>query len=232
MVTWQAVVMMKASVLALVLANLVPVGGVILLDWQVYDVLLLYWAENVVIGIINVARMAVSEGGIVIPRVAEQQFKRSLTDTQAAKLALISKGLKFFLIPFFILHYGMFCFGHFFAINAIFGDELNAGSASILGIIDSWDKALWVAILAIFASHMISFFVNFIGAQEYQRTDLRQLMQRPYGRVIALHLTVIIGAGLTLWLGSPIYMLVVLVVIKIGIDLKMHTAERQKFSIS
>jgi hypothetical protein len=232
MAAWQAVVMMKVSSLALVLANLVPVGGVLLLDWQVYDVLLLYWAENVVIGIINVARMAACKGGIGIPRVTEQQIQASLSDTQAAKLSLISKGLKFFLIPFFIFHYGMFCFGHFAAINAIFGDELNSASVSLLVVVGSWDKVLWLAILAIFASHMISFFLNFIGGQEYQRTDLRQLMQRPYGRIIALHLTVILGAGLTMWLGSPIYMLVVLVAIKIGIDLKMHTAERQKFSIS
>ena len=211
--------MMKVSSLALVLANLVPLGGVFLLDWQVYDVLLLYWAENVVIGIINVVRMATCKGGSVIPRMAEQQIMTNLTDTQAAKLSLISKGLKF-------------CFAHYAAINAIFGGELNTGSASILGIVDSWDQALWLAILAVLASHTISFFVNFIGGQEYLRTDLRQLMQRPYGRIIALHLTVILGAGLTLWLGSPIYMLVVLVVIKIGIDLKMHTAERQKFAMS
>lgn len=224
--------MMKVSSLALVMANLVPLGGVFLLDWQVYDVLLLYWAENVVIGVINVARMATCKGGSVIPRVAEQQIRASLTDTQATKLSLISKGLKFFLIPFFVVHYGMFCFAHYSAINAIAGSELNTGSASILGIAASWDRALWLAILAVLASHTISFFVNFIGGQEYLRTDLRQLMQRPYGRIIALHLTVILGAGLTLWLGSPIYMLVVLVLIKIGIDLKMHTAERQKFALS
>jgi hypothetical protein len=225
----------RASSLALILANLVPLGGVLLFDWQVYDVLLLYWAENVVIGVINVARMIVCKGGMIFPRDAEEQMKLSMTDTQATTMSLVSmsmvsRSIKFFLIPFFILHYGMFCFGHLSAINAIFGGELDAGSSLSQGIGVHWDSALWLAILAVFLSHMISFFLNFIGKQEYQRTDLRQLMQRPYGRIIALHVAVVLGAGLTLWLGSPVYMLVVLVAFKIGIDLKMHAAERQKFS--
>jgi hypothetical protein len=35
-----------------------------------------------------------------------------------------------------------------------------------------------------------------------------------------------------MWLGSPVYLLVALVVIKVAIDLKLHGLERQKFSIA
>jgi hypothetical protein len=219
--------MRNASSLALILANLVPLGGVLLLDWQVYDVVMLYWAENVVIGIINILRMARCKGGLLLPAKAEQQIGLSLTETQATKLSLITGGLIFFLIPFFVFHYGMFCYGHLMAITAIFGD----GPSSVMAIAKGWEPAFWLAIAAIFASHLISFGLNFIGAGEYRRTNLRQLMQRPYGRIVALHLAVIFGAALIMWLGSPVYMLVVLVIIKIAIDLKMHTVERLKFSV-
>ena len=37
------------SAWVLIAANLIPVGGVLLLGWGVFDVLLLYWTENVVI---------------------------------------------------------------------------------------------------------------------------------------------------------------------------------------
>ena len=223
---------LKASSLALVLANLIPLGGVFLLDWQVYDVVMLYWAENVVIGLINVFRMALCKGGLMLPPGAEQQIRQSLTNTQSRTLSLISGGLKFFLIPFFIFHYGMFCYGHLMAVTSIFSDERVGGQSSVLAIAKSWEPAFWLAIAAIFLSHLISFALNFIGAGEFRRTNLRQLMQRPYGRIIALHLAIIFGAALTMWLGSPVYMLVILIMIKIAVDLKMHTAERQKFLIA
>ncbi len=43
---------LRPSAIVLVLVNLLPLGGVLALDWQVFDVLLLYWSENVVIGVV------------------------------------------------------------------------------------------------------------------------------------------------------------------------------------
>ena len=41
----------RASSLVLILANLIPVIGVLLYEWDVLSILLLYWAESVVIGL-------------------------------------------------------------------------------------------------------------------------------------------------------------------------------------
>ena len=54
-------------------------------------------------------------------------------------------------------------------------------------------------------------------------------MKRPYGRIIVLHVTIIFGAALIQWLGSPVSMLVVLVATKILLDLRLHLAERDHF---
>lgn len=195
----------RPSYVVLVLANLVPLAGVFLLDWQVFDVLMLYWAENVVIGVINVLRMAVS-----------------------------GRGSKFFLIPFFIVHYGMFCYGHLAAVTGIFSDAMGAATAReyFFGMPAdvAWQSPLWIAIAAIAASHLFSFFGNFIAGEEYRRTTTEKLMNRPYGRIVVLHFAIIIGAALIQWLGSPIMMLVVLVAAKIAFDLRLHIAEREKFS--
>lgn len=196
--------LLRPSSIALVFANLVPLAGVFLLDWKVFDILMLYWAENVVIGVVNVLRMAVCRSG--------------------------AKG---FLIPFFVVHYGMFCYGHLLAVTSIFS-ETGGGAAAwqyLLGmpIADAWKSALWMAIAAIMASHLFSFFGNFVASGEYRRTTVRALMKRPYGRIIVLHVAVIIGAALIQWLGSPVMMLVVLVAAKIALDLRLHLAERNKF---
>ena len=195
---------LRLSVIALVIANLVPLAGVLFFEWRVFDVLMLYWVENVVIGVINVLRMAVCQGPS-----------------------------KLFLMPFFTMHYGLFCYGHLMAITGLFSDSL--GSADtwqyFLGVplAEAWRSPLWIAIVGIAASHLLSFFSNFIAAGEYQRTSADELMHRPYGRIVVLHVAIILGAALIQWLGSPVSMLVVLVVAKIALDLRFHIAERDKF---
>ena len=51
-----------AAVIALVLANLLPLVGVVFLGWSLLTVLLLYWLENGIVGAYNVARMALAGG--------------------------------------------------------------------------------------------------------------------------------------------------------------------------
>ena len=196
--------LLRPSSIALVLANLVPLGGVFLLDWQVFDILMLYWAENVVIGVVNVLRMAVS-----------------------------GNGSKWFMIPFFAMHYGLFCFGHLSAVTGIFSDTLESVTAWQYFLADplavAWKSPLWLGVAAIAASHLFSFFANFIAGGEYRRTTVTELMRRPYGRIIVLHVAIILGAALIQWLGSPVMMLVVLIAAKIALDLRLHLAEREKF---
>lgn len=195
----------RPSSIVLVLANLVPLAGVFLLDWQVLDILILYWAENVIIGILNVLRMAV---------------------TGARD--------KWFLMPFFAVHYGIFCFGHLMAIIGIFDPpggsdavwQLFFGTAATEVV----HSPLWIAVGAIAISHLFSFFGNFIAGGEYRRTSPSALMGRPYGRIVVLHVAVLFGAALIQWLGNPVVMLLVLIAAKTVLDLKLHASEREIFS--
>lgn len=198
----------RLSAMVLVVANLVPLAGVFFLGWRVFDVLMLYWVENVVIGVINVLRMAVCHG-------------RS----------------KWFLMVFFAVHYGFFCFGHLAALIGLFGDSLSVTNAwdyffaaPVAGGLGAhWQTMQWVAAACIAASHLFSYFSNFIAAGEYRRTTVNTLMMRPYGRIVVLHVSIILGAALIEWLGSPVAMLVVLVAAKTGLDLRYHLSERKLF---
>ena len=196
----------RPSSIVLVLANLVPLAGVLLLDWQVFDILILYWAENVIIGVVNVLRMAV---------------------TGARD--------KWFLMPFFAIHYGIFCFGHLMAILGVFDPP--GGSDAVWQLFFGMTPAevvrspLWIAMSAIAISHLFSFFGNFIAGGEYRRTSAGTLMGRPYGRIVVLHVAVLFGAALVQWLGSPVVMLLVLIAAKTVLDLKLHASEREIFSM-
>lgn len=84
---------------------------------------------------------------------------------------------------------------------------------------------LFIPTLSLFASHFISYLVNFIGHREYAGITPEILMFQPYGRVIVLHLVVLLGGMLVEFLGAPIFALILLIVLKIAMDLAAHERE-------
>jgi hypothetical protein len=204
----------------LIAANLIPVGGVFVLGWGVFDVLLLYWTENVVIGFFNVLRMLMAQPANAVSWLA-----------------------KFVLVPFFIVHYGMFTAGHGFFLVALFQEEaagwnLQGPSGSISqtmfeivnGVISQPGALLVVGSLLL--SHGYSFVVNYIGNGENTRASLQRLMSQPYARVVVMHLTIIGMGFLVVLTGTRSVGVVLLVALKIGVDLRAHRAEHRRLSPS
>ncbi len=86
------------STLLLVAVNLLPLAGVLFFGWSVYEVVLLFWAENLVIGLYTVARM--------VTLLRRNGDRRMLL-----------------LIPFFCLHFGAFTLGHLVFVIFMFRPE-------------------------------------------------------------------------------------------------------------
>lgn len=86
------------SSLVLIGVNLIPLYGVLKLGWPVFPILLLFWLENVVIGILNALRMLLAD-----PR------------------DLVLWASKVFMVPFFCIHYGMFTAIHGLFVVRLFG---------------------------------------------------------------------------------------------------------------
>ena len=184
----------------LICANLVPLAGVLLFDWDLAQIMVLFWAENAVVGIYAVLKLAVI-----------QRWGVLLTG------------------PLFIGHFGGFMAIHFLVVYHLFVRGIAAkdpepAAATALAALFA---PLWSAVMAMLVSHGVSFFSNFIGRREYLgRTGIRQ-MAEPYRRVGLLHVTLILGGFAVMALGQPIYALLVLVVLKITIDLRAHLRERR-----
>jgi hypothetical protein len=198
----------KPSVVVLILANLVPLFGVIFLDWKVFPLMLLFWIENVIVGIFNVFKMLTCQ-----PEKPEKW---------AAKAAAI---------PFFCVHYGMFTLVHGLFVFFMFGGMMDDDSffpkpSTIVNAMGGF-QIFW-AVLALFLSHSVSFFMNFIGKGEFKKSSLNQLMSEPYTRVVILHLTIIFGGFLMMFLGSPIAGLILLIAIKTIVDIRAHLKQHNK----
>lgn len=198
---------MTPSLLALGLANALPIAGVLLLGWKVFPLVLLYWLENVVVGGFNV-------GKLLLAQPQEPAY---------------SVG-KLFLIPFFIFHFGMFTLLHGVFVFALFGaktlprfDSLAELPAAIRAYHLGW------GVLALVVSHGLSFYWNYFENGEYRRASLPILMMQPYARLVVLHLAVLFGGWIVLTLGSPLLALLVLVALKTAADVRAHQAERHRF---
>lgn len=176
---------------ALIAANLVPLLGVAAFGWDLGLVFLLYWAESAVILVFSLV-----------------------------KVGLVARLAGLFLIPFFVVHTGVFMLGHLVFIGALFVDRPADGWSD-------WLADLGLGIAVLFLSHLVSFAVNTVWRGERQR-DANAVMKGFYGRIVVMHLTIIFGGFLAVALGSPTWAVALLVVLKTLSDAVAHLRERRK----
>jgi hypothetical protein len=200
------------AVVALVVANLVPLLGVLFLDWSVWNILVIYWLENGIVGFINVLKMTAATGEDAGPGPAFTVNGRPATSLSKPAL-----------VPFFVIHYGIFWFVHgiFVLTLPVF---LTLGSGTTLELDPG---AILLAAIALAISHGLSFLWNFLRGGEYRRVTAAGLMFAPYRRLIVLHLTIIFGAMAVLFTGAPAAVVAILVGIKTLLDLGLHLAEHR-----
>jgi hypothetical protein len=208
------------AIAMLVAANLVPLAGVLFFGWSLTTIVALYWLENGVVGAFALARIATAQGVDVDPGSVTINGRplsaAELRNPATARLVLM---------PFFVVHYGMFWLVHgifvWFALPQIF-DAMDGttGGPSLVSCL--------VVLPLLVLSHGASFVFNWwYGGERFTSSPSRE-MGAPYGRVVILHLTIVVGAFLVAMLGSPIWALVLLVVLKTGADLAAHLAERRR----
>lgn len=218
---WTSLLSPDASLATLIVANLLPLAGVLLFGWDAGVILVLYWAENLVVGFYNILKMLLARG--------------DEGSTVAAKL---------FLIPFFIFHFGGFCAVHGVFVD-LFASGLEAGGDAenffpdpdvwwgplmFVGLLVGVVQAMWVkyapqiffALLGLLVSHGVSFVQNYLWRGEYRERTVKRQMFQPYGRVALMHVAIIAAALPVMLLGSPLPLLVIIIALKIVIDSALH----------
>jgi hypothetical protein len=198
----------RLPILLLVAANGVPLIGALFFDWDVFKILLLFWFENVIIGIFGIARLVVAErSGNAIGGLAKPLF--------------------------FLVHYGGFMFGHLMLLFSLFSPgaegsgELESPDQLYAVLMSDW---LWVSVLALFISHAWSFAENFLGRNEYEHLKSSDAMALPYRRMMITHIALLLGGLLLERTGQPLFGLVLLVLMKIALDVTFHKREHERLA--
>lgn len=199
----------RISLALLIAANLLPLIGVLLWDWDVFFLLLLFWCENVIIGLFGIARM-------IVAGTTESTFE----------------GL--FLPVFFLAHYGGFMFGHFMVLFGMYSGSLE--DAGIVAEPADYYRVVienlnWVVLLALFISHGWSFVENFMGNQEHEKLSPKEAMALPYRRMFITHVALILGGFFLIETGQPLAGLILLILMKIAMDVTFHRREHQRLGV-
>ena len=194
----------------MLLANLVPLYGAIFEHSSVLNILRIYWAENVIIGVITVLEMGT---------VSATSISGAVTGVPV--------------IAFFCVHYGLFTTTHGALIRAIF-DQGPFPHGAIRH--DYWPSffepftpghALFYPVLSICVARFNSFVFDFLGGGEYRAVSIGILMLRPYGRVMILHVVLLLGGFLAVLAGSPWVAVAVLVLVKTAIEVALRGYTRR-----
>jgi hypothetical protein len=216
LVAWYRIGSSVGAVVALIVANAIPLVGVLFLGWNVWTILTIYWLENGVVGVFNVLKMAKAAGPEPTGRAATLYNGRPVANTAAAKATLI---------PFFLVHYGIFWVVH--GIFVLTLPQFQAFGGESAGLRND-PLAVAIVLIGMVISHGVSYRYNYIGRGEYLRTSVSAQMSAPYGRLIVLHLTIIVGGLAIAMTGAPSAAVLILVLLKTALDLGLHLNEHRE----
>jgi hypothetical protein len=190
---------------ALVLAlNALPIWGVLAGDWSIAALMVLFWLENAFAGIGIAARMLLLPGPNVV------------------------HGMKFVLLPFFLIHYGGFTAIHGVFVFTMFAKDFSLGAqpgfwwavlaAAIVQGWQAWQKHRAYVPPQWSDEQRAAGHKDPLMARR-QVLPLMRLMSEPYLRVGILHVVIVIGGMIALALGAPIAALLLLIALKIAYEL-------------
>ena len=129
------------SAIALLIANAIPLIGVLFFGWSLLTILVLFWIENGIVGFWNLPRIWLARGSIMptLPDMppeaafnatgnarAAEELQRRWAAAQVVRAAAVLQGpsagiARFGMSFFFLLHYGIFWVGHGIFVSALPG---------------------------------------------------------------------------------------------------------------
>lgn len=193
---------MKRQIISVVLFNAIPLFGVLFLNWDPLSVFALYMIETMILGLVQVFRLS---------------FAKKIFNFKGSQLQQggLPAGC---LVPFFILHFGMFV-----GIQSIL--IFNAPGSGFLGgfkVFFSYFREPYTwAIGAMLLFALTEFLNEILHPEQAGVKNMMDLMMRPYSRVIVQQFVVIIGGMFLNIAGLALGLVIVFVLVKTASDLLM-----------
>ena len=191
----------------LIVANLVPVYGVLFLGWNAREVFIVYCFETIIIGFFTLLKLAITG---IIRKTDVWEYQGNIT----------KKPFWVFML-FFLVHYGMFVaiqMSLFFAVSGIGKDD----NISIFNFFSKWPELItnetYIMLGVFIVSYAFRNITEFILSGEYRTASLMYLMFQPYGRIFIQQFTVLLGS-IFLGFGAGKIFIIIFAGIKIAFEI-------------
>lgn len=190
---WTNKILHDRAFYPILIHNLIPIYGVLFLQWDTYILLSIYILETVIIGIFN------------IPKILLSQLPVNSRSGGSSEYSLWGK-MGFVL--FFLIHYMMFNFGQIelFLDN----NSLHLSSFNFLLKLLTTNVNYQIAVASVIVSNLGAFLFNYIGKEQYKKMNPLTLVFLPYGRVMLQQFVGIFGSFLVVLFNLPILLLILL----------------------
>ena len=189
---------LNRSVIALILANLVTIVFAVVEKWDLSYVMLIYWAQSVIIGLFNWKRI------LDLKQFSTKGFQindRPVKPTRATQLQTAF---------FFLLHYGFF---HFIYLIFLASEKRTLSAVPVLGLV--------VCVATFIVNHFFSYLHN-RKTDATRKPNIGTIMFFPYARIIPMHLTLLSGQYFAAGSRGA---LVLFLALKTLADVIMHTVK-------
>jgi hypothetical protein len=190
----------------LIAVNLVPLFGVWFYNWNASHIFLVYSMETIIIGLINVVKMAC----VTLFIRKEDTWKNNSNSSM--------QGGWFFII-FFILHYGLFVFVQtqlFFGVSGLVPNGSLLMQYSKIPELLGPDGQLMLLIFT--AYYVMQSVFGFFSSGAFKAVSMSRLMFEPYMRIFVQQFVVILGSMFLSFGWGKIFILI-FIVIKIFFEL-------------
>ena len=194
------------SLYALLATNVLIIALAVLQRWNFLDVLMVYWFQSVIIGIFAVVTM-------VTGPLPPGNSGADGVEINGRAVDTAKPGARFILPVFFCVHYGLFHLVYLVFILVFL--SMSKDSLDLPGI--------FLSVLLFGATHGYSWWLTRKVPQ-----DPNKVFNAPYGRIVPMHLTIILAGFLLAALPAQAGPLLILslMALKTGVDAREHIRKR------
>lgn len=185
----------------LLVINFIPLAGVLFFNWNALSLILYYFTETVMIGFIHLIKMTALY---------------FLNHKNPAALAVVrtNQGLKgWSLLPFFVIHFGFFVLIQIVIFNGFVGHKAWREWAILI------NGEFRYALASLFVVKIFYLSVSLFWDHDLKLKLPEDVFFEPYPRIFIQQFMVLIGAWFSIFSGSMLPFLIVLILCKTLLDL-------------
>lgn len=198
------------GLLPTIIGNLVPLIGALLFGWDLPSIVVMYWIETGVIGLVNVLRIRRSMALGRPTADADGSIERPIV-----RVAISGSWL---LAPMWLLAYGIF-----WAILAPFVIQIANGGfyegASQTGWSGASAEVIAWGTVSLVGGQVVAYVLDYVIGRRYLTVTSLELLRDPFVRILIILATIAAGGVGIALIGSPVGFLAAMVVAKTIVEI-------------